>query len=85
MGAHTLQASPPLRMPPLSDHPARYRAHVERMLARARKRSRQAQQIVEKWEVKLFELDREGVVARQPKLWQEEQLSEQTSEVSDGE
>ncbi len=85
VSAHTLQASSLLHMPPLSDHPVRYRAHVERMLARARKRSRQAQQIVEKWEARLSELDREGVAVRQPKLWQEEQPSGQTSEVSDGE
>ena len=51
----------------------RRRAHVERMLARARKRSRQAQKIVAKWEAKLMELDREGVATKQPRLWQEEQ------------
>ena len=48
------------------------RKHVERMLARARKRSRQAQKIVAKWEAKLIELDREGVATKQPRLWQEE-------------
>ena len=71
-------------MPPLSDNPVRYRAHVESMLARARKRSRQALQIAEKWEARLAELDRESVAVRQPKLWQEEP-SGQISEVSDGE
>ena len=48
------------------------RKHVERMLARARKRSHQAQKIVAKWEAKLIELDREGVATKQPRLWQEE-------------
>ena len=42
------------------------------MLARARKRSRQAQKIVAKWKAKLMELDREGVAIEQPRLWQEE-------------
>ena len=50
----------------------RRRVHAERMLARARKRSRQAQKIVAKWEAKLMELDREGVAIKQPRLWQEE-------------
>ena len=70
-------------MPRLSDNPVRYRVHVERMLARARKRSRQAQQIVEKWEARLLDLDREGVAVRQSKLWQEEQPSGHSSEGSD--
>ncbi len=50
----------------------RRRTHVERMLARARKRSHQAQKIVAKWEAKLTELNREVVAAKQPRLWQEE-------------
>lgn len=50
----------------------RRRVHAERMLARAQKRSRQAQKIVAKWEAKLMELDREGVAIKQPRLWQEE-------------
>ena len=54
----------------------RQRAHVERMLLRAEKRSRQAQKIVEKWKVKLMELDRAGVAAKQARLWQEEHLQE---------
>ena len=45
---------------------------MERMLARARKRSHQAQKIVAKWEAKLIELDRECVATKQPQLWQEE-------------
>jgi hypothetical protein len=44
------------------------------MLLRAEKRSRQAQKIVEKWKAKLMELDREGVTAKQARLWQEEHL-----------
>lgn len=54
----------------------RQRAHVERMLQRAEKRSRQAQKIVEKWKAKLMELDRAGVAAKQARLWQEEHLQE---------
>lgn len=59
-------------MPSGSSADDRRRAHVVRMLARARKRSRQAQKIVAKWEAKLIELDREGVATKQPRLWQEE-------------
>ncbi len=39
------------------------------MLARAERRSRQALKLVEKWKVRLAELDREGVAAKQAKLW----------------
>ncbi len=46
------------------------------MLARAEKRSRQAQKIVEKWKAKQADLDREGVAAKQARLWQEEHLPE---------
>ena len=46
----------------------RQRAHVERMLQRAEKRSRQAQKIVEKWKAKLMELDRAGVAVKQARL-----------------
>jgi hypothetical protein len=35
------------------------------MLARAERRSRQALKLVEKWKVKLADLDREGVAAKQ--------------------
>ena len=55
----------------------RRRMHVERMLARARKRSRQALRIVAKWEARLVELNREGVRTVQPRLWQEEQQHSQ--------
>lgn len=54
----------------------RQRAHVERMVLRAEKRSRQTQKIVEKWKAKLMELDRAGVAAKQARLWQEENLQE---------
>jgi hypothetical protein len=54
----------------------RQRAHVERMLQRAEKRSRQAQKIVEKWKAKLMELDKAGVAAKQARLWQKEHLQE---------
>ena len=42
------------------------------MLARAERRSRQAAALVAKWKARLAELDREGVVARQARLWAEE-------------
>ena len=60
----------------------RQRAHVERMLQRAEKRSRQAQKIVEKWKAKLMELDRAGVAAKQARLWQEEHFQEIESKLS---
>lgn len=52
--------------------PQRERTHVERMLKRARHRQKQAAKLVEKWEGKLAELDRAGVEAKQPRLWEEE-------------
>ena len=61
-------------MPSGSSADDRRRTHVERMLARARKRSRHAQKIVEKWEAKLAELDQDAVAIKQPRLWQEEHL-----------
>ncbi len=45
---------------------------MERMLARAERRSRQAFKLVEKWKTRLAELDREGVTAKQPKLFAED-------------
>lgn len=62
------------------DTESRRRAHAERMLARAEKRSRQAQKIVEKWKKQLADLDREGVAAKQSKLWQDEHSTQATSE-----
>ena len=56
-----------------SDIEIRRRAHVERMLARAEKRSRQVLKIVEKWKARLADLEREGVAVKQPRLWQDEQ------------
>jgi len=39
------------------------------MLARAERRSGQAAKLVDKWKLRLTELDREGVEAKQAKLW----------------
>ena len=61
-------------MPPASDSQTRQRNHAERMLARAERRSRQTTKLVEKWKARLAELDREGVAARQAKLWADDQL-----------
>jgi len=52
--------------------PDRQRARAERMLARAEKRHRQAAKLVEKWKLRLADLDRAGVAARQAKLWADE-------------
>jgi hypothetical protein len=43
------------------------------MLARAERRSRQALKLVEKWKMRLTELDREGVAAKQARLWDDDQ------------
>jgi anti-sigma-K factor RskA len=61
------------------DTETRQRKYVERMLARAEKRSRQARKLIEKWQARLAELDREVVAARQPRLWADDQ-PEQGSE-----
>jgi len=42
------------------------------MLARAERRSRQAAKLVDKWKLRLAELDRAGVAAKQAKLWADE-------------
>jgi hypothetical protein len=55
-----------------SDKPTQQRIHVERMLARAERRSSQAAKLVDKWKSRLAELDRAGVAARQAKLWADE-------------
>jgi hypothetical protein len=52
--------------------PDRRRAHAERMLARAEKRHRQALKLVERWKLRIAELDRAGVAARQASLWADE-------------
>ena len=62
-----------------SDPQTRQRTHAERMLARAERRSRQALNLVEKWKTKLADLGREGVAAKQAKLFADDQL-EQGSE-----
>jgi hypothetical protein len=39
------------------------------MLARAERRLGQAAKLVDKWKLRLADLDRAGIVARQAKLW----------------
>jgi hypothetical protein len=56
-----------------SDPQTRQREHAERMLARAERRNRQASKLVEKWKSRLVELDREGVAAKQAKLFADDQ------------
>jgi len=56
-----------------SDPQTRQREHAERMLTRAERRSRQALKLVEKWKVKLADLDREGVAEKQAKLFADDQ------------
>lgn len=43
------------------------------MLARAERRSRQAEKLVQKWKLRLAELDRQGVAAKQAKLFEYDQ------------
>ncbi len=50
------------------------------MLARAEKRSRQAQKIVEKWKERIADLDREGIAAKQTRFWQDEHSRQATLE-----
>jgi len=52
--------------------PEKQRIHAERMLARAERRERQASKLVEKWKLRIVELDRKGIEARQARLWAEE-------------
>lgn len=54
------------------NQPDRRREHVERMLMRAERRNRQASKLVEKWKTRLADLDREGIAAKQAKLWIDE-------------
>jgi hypothetical protein len=56
-----------------SDPQIRLKAHTERMLARAERRSRQASKLVEKWKSRLADLDREGVAAKQTRLFADDQ------------
>lgn len=57
------------------DQPDRRRAHVERMLLRAERRSLQASKLVEKWKVRLANFDREGIAPKQAKLWSDDGVS----------
>ena len=65
----------------MSDHSAgkpldksvQRRIHAERMLARAERRSRQAAKLMDKWKLRVAELDRAGVAAKQARLWADEQ------------
>lgn len=43
------------------------------MLARAERRSKHASKLVEKWKLRLIQMDREGVEAKQAKLWHDDQ------------
>ena len=65
-------------MTSLPDARARQRAHTERMLARAEWRSKQAAKLVEKWKARLTELDREGVAAKQARLWSDDHPGQQS-------
>ena len=56
-----------------SDLQTRQRAHAERMLARAERRSQQASKLVEKWKLRLAYLERAGVAAKQTKLFGDDQ------------
>lgn len=47
------------------------RQHVERMLARARRRAKQADKLVVKWEARLTEVSRKEVSVKQRVLWDE--------------
>jgi len=49
--------------------PEKQRVHAERMLARAERRERQASKLVEKWRLRIAELDRKGIEAQQARLW----------------
>jgi hypothetical protein len=54
------------------DQPIQQRIHVERMLARAVRRSNQAAKLIDKWKYRLVKLGRAGVAARPAKLWADE-------------
>ena len=54
------------------DKPTQQRIHVERLLARAERRSHQAAKLVDKWKSRLADLDRAGIAAKQAKLWPDE-------------
>jgi hypothetical protein len=50
------------------------------MLARAERRSRQAEKLVQKWKVRLAELDRQGVAVTQAELFADDQLGQGSDE-----
>jgi len=50
----------------------REREHAERMLKRAQRQQTRAAKLVEKWKMKIANLDRAGVAAIQPRLWSDE-------------
>ena len=52
---------------------AQQRIHAERMLAHAEMHSRQAAKLVDKWKLRLAELNRDGVAAKQARFWADEQ------------
>jgi hypothetical protein len=52
------------------------------MLARAERRQRQASRLLEKWRLRIAQLDRVGVAAKQARLWSDE-LPEATAEGAD--
>ena len=63
---------------PPDDPKARQRAHAERMLARAERRSKQAAKLIEKWKARLAESDGEGVAAKQARLWSDDHPGQQS-------
>jgi hypothetical protein len=50
----------------------REREHAERMLKRAQRQQARAAKLVEKWRMRIADLDRAGVAAVQPRLWPDE-------------
>jgi hypothetical protein len=52
------------------------------MLARAERRHRQASKLLEKWKLRIAQLDRAGVAAKQARLWPDE-LPEAIADGSD--
>jgi hypothetical protein len=46
------------------------------MLMRAERRARQTKKLVEKWQARLADLDRDGVAAKQAKLFADDQLEQ---------
>jgi hypothetical protein len=42
------------------------------MLARAERRHRQASRLLEKWKLRIAELDHAGIAAKQARLWSDE-------------